>query len=98
MLARSNFLLVFLSSIACLPDVAEATVSHAPVAVIGPEDEVRLASSERVQLETAACFEWTAERRELVVTYRVPADQSLLAYVRQGLPPHSAARASDGEH
>ncbi|MEO8061627.1 MAG: hypothetical protein ABI821_02655 [Pseudomonadota bacterium] len=29
-----------------------------------------------------ACFEWSTERRELVVTYRVPKDQSLLAYVR----------------
>jgi hypothetical protein len=82
MAARANFLFALLSILGCLPAVAEATVFHAPVKGFGPEDEVRLASSERAQLEITACFEWPAERREHVVTYRVPEDQSLLAYVR----------------
>jgi len=82
MTARSNFLLTLLSSLACLPGVAQATVFHHPVIGFGPEEEVQLASSERAQLEMTACFEWHAERRELFVTYRVPEDKSLLAYVR----------------
>jgi hypothetical protein len=82
MTARSNFFLALLSSLACLPGAAEATAFQAPVKAFGPEDEVRLATSERVQLEMTACFEWAAERRELAVTYRVSEDQSLLAFVR----------------
>jgi hypothetical protein len=81
MTARSNFLLALLCGLACLSGVAEATTLQAPAKFFGPEDEVRLASSERVQLEMTACFEWAAERRELAVTYRVSEDQSLLAFV-----------------
>jgi hypothetical protein len=80
-----------LSGLACLPDVAEATAFQAPVKGFGPEDEVRLASSERAQLELTACFEWAAERRELAITYRVSEDQSLLYLRLQGVPPRCAA-------
>jgi hypothetical protein len=82
MTARSNFRLALLSSLACLTGVAQATVLQAPVTGFGAEHEVQLASSERAQLEMTACFEWHAERRELFVTYRVPADKTLLAFVR----------------
>lgn len=82
MTARSILLHALLCSLACLPGIAEATAFQAPVSAFGPEDEVRLASSERAALEKIACYEWHAERREHLVTYRVPQDQSLLAFVR----------------
>lgn len=80
--ARSIRLHALLCSAGCLSGIAEATVFRTVEAAFGPEDEVHLASSERARLEMIACYEWPSERREYVVTYRVPQDQSLLAYVR----------------
>ena len=81
MKSRTRLLLAWLCSLACLSGMAEATVFHAPVYALRPEDEVQLTSPERTAVERIACLEWPAVRREMVVTYRLPWDQSLQAKV-----------------
>jgi hypothetical protein len=82
MSARSFFLRLALGGLACVPGLAGATAWQGPVYAFRPEDEVQLTQSQRAELETTACHGWHAERREYVVTWRVPSDKSLLAYVR----------------
>lgn len=82
MTARSIFLHALLGGFACLPGVAEATVFRTPVPIIDPHSRIRLPKPQRLELEKAACSEHPTERRELLVTYRMPEDHSLLAFVR----------------
>jgi hypothetical protein len=82
MTARSFILHAVLGSLACLPGITVATVWVTPMRAFGPEDEVRLARRQRIELEQFACRERPVERRELVVVHRVPEDQSLSAIVR----------------
>lgn len=82
MTVRSIIVHATLGILMSLSGMAEATVWQVPMEAFGPEDEVHLSRSQRVELETIACRERPVERREYVVTWRESRDRSLLAFVR----------------
>jgi hypothetical protein len=86
------FVRALLGSLICIAGEAEATVVRAPMAMIDPHNRIQLPRAQRIELEAAACIEHPTTRRELLVSYRMPEDHSLLAFVRCHERPDS-----DGE-
>jgi len=78
---RRIFLHALLGGLAWLPGLGEATVLRAPVELI-EYPRIHLPRAQRLEVESTACREFPAQRREILVAWRVPDDRSLLVFVR----------------